>query len=400
MKQTLILITLILFLSLKTISGQGFLKVNGKQIVDGNGKVVMLRGIGLGGWMLQEPYMLQLSKVAGAQYEIREKISELIGEKNTEKFYSAYRQNMIRKRDIDSLKVWGFNSIRLPMHYNLFTLPIEKEPVAGGNTWLETGFALTDSLLSWCKENRIYLILDLHAAPGGQGKDRPIADVDTTKPRLWESEANQHKTIELWAKLAARYSQEEWIGGYDLINETNWNMEGNEPLKHLFLELTTEIRKVDKNHIIFIEGNQFANDFTGLLPQWDNNLAYSFHKYWNPTTLETIQRFIDISEKYTVPLWMGESGENTNDWYRAAVTLLESNNVGWAWWTIKKLGSESGLMNVQIPVDYQKIIDYWSGKGTRPSGEEALKIFMELAENMKLEKCRINYGVVKALFGK
>jgi endoglucanase len=400
MKQTLILITLILFLSLKTISGQGFLKVNGKQIVDGNGKVVMLRGIGLGGWMLQEPYMLQLSKVAGAQYEIREKISELIGEKNTEKFYSAYRQNMIRKRDIDSLKVWGFNSIRLPMHYNLFTLPIEKEPVAGGNTWLETGFALTDSLLSWCKENRIYLILDLHAAPGGQGKDRPIADVDTTKPRLWESEANQHKTIELWAKLAARYSQEEWIGGYDLINETNWNMEGNEPLKHLFLELTTEIRKVDKNHIIFIEGNQFANDFTGLLPQWDNNLAYSFHKYWNPTTLETIQRFIDISEKYIVPLWMGESGENTNDWYRAAVTLLESNNVGWAWWTIKKLGSESGLMNVQIPVDYQKIIDYWSGKGTRPSGEEARKIFMELAENMKLERCRINYGVVKALFGK
>jgi hypothetical protein len=97
---------------------------------------------------------------------------------------------------------------------------------------------------------------------------------------------------------------------------------------------------------------------------------------------------------------MGESGENNNDWYRAAVTLLESNNIGWAWWTIKKLGSESGLMNVQIPADYQKIVEYWSGKGTRPSGEEARKIFMELAENMKLEKCRINYDVIKALFGK
>lgn len=400
MKQKFILITVILFFSLEAISGQGFLKVTGKQIVDGNGNVVILRGIGLGGWMLQEPYMLQLSKVISTQYEIKEKISELIGEKNTEKFYSIYRQNMIRKRDIDSLKAWGFNSIRLPMHYNLFTIPIEKEPVAGLNTWLETGFALTDSLLSWCRENRLYLILDLHAAPGGQGKDRPIADVDTTKPRLWESEANQHKTIALWTKLAARYSNEEWIGGYDLINETNWNMDGNEPLKHLMIEIGTEIRKVDKNHIIFIEGNQFANDFTGLLPPWDNNMAYSFHKYWNPATLETIQRFIDIREKYNVALWMGESGENSNDWYRAAVTLLESNKIGWAWWTIKKIGSESGIMNVHIPVDYQKIIDYWSGKGTRPTGEEAWTIFMKLAENMKLENCSINYGVLKALFGK
>jgi aryl-phospho-beta-D-glucosidase BglC (GH1 family) len=400
MKKTFIILTAIMFISIDVSFGQGFLRVSDKQIVDGKGNVVLLRGIGLGGWMLQEPYMLQLSKVAGAQYEIKVKTSGLIGEKNTEKFYSTYLNNMIRKRDIDSLKAWGFNSIRLPMHYNLFTLPIEKEPVAGRNTWLEKGFTLTDSLLSWCKMNRMYLILDLHAAPGGQGKDRPIADVDTTKPRLWESEANQHKTIALWAKLAARYSNAEWIGGYDLINETNWNMNGNEPLKHLFLEITKEIRKVDKNHIIFIEGNQFANDFTGLLPPWDNNMVCSFHKYWNETTIETIQRFIDIREKYNVPLWMGESGENSNDWYKAAVSLLESNNIGWAWWTIKKIGSESGIMNVSKPKEYQKIIDYWSGKGTRPSVDESLITLMELAENMKLEKCRINYSVLEALFGK
>jgi hypothetical protein len=177
-------------------------------------------------------------------------------------------------------------------------------------------------------------------------------------------------------------------------------MNGNEPLKHLFLEITKEIRKVDKNHIIFIEGNQFANDFTGLLPPWDNNMVCSFHKYWNETTIETIQRFIDIREKYNVPLWMGESGENSNDWYKAAVSLLESNNIGWAWWTIKKIGSESGIMNVSKPKEYQKIIDYWSGKGTRPSVDESLITLMELAENMKLEKCRINYSVLEALFGK
>jgi len=129
-------------------------------------------------------------------------------------------------------------------------------------------------------------------------------------------------------------------------------------------------------------------------------MAYSFHKYWNSTTIETIQRFIDLREKHNVPLWMGESGENTNEWFKAAVNLFESNNIGWAWWTIKKIGSESGLMTVSSPQGYQNIINYWDGKGPKPSVEEAKTTFMELAGNVKIEHCKINYGVLNALFEK
>ena len=382
------------------VLSQGFLHVNGTRIENGKGENVILKGIGLGGWMLQEPYMLQLSKVAVAQYDIKAKISDLIGKKNCDKFYDAWLKNLITETDIDSLKAWGFNSIRLPMHYNLFTLPIEEEPIPGQDTWLKTGFDLTDNLLAWCRENEIYLILDLHAAPGGQGDDKPIADVDTTKPRLWENNYNQLKTTALWKKLAERYANEEWIGGYDLINETNYKMEGNEPLRKLFLEITSAIRSVDKNHIIFIEGNQFANDYTGLTPPWDHNMVYSFHKYWNEPTIVTIQKYLDMREKYSVPFWMGESGENNNNWYRSVTDLLEANNIGWAWWTIKKVGSESGIMNVKRPAGYGKVIDYWSGTGVKPGRGEAKAILMELAENVKIEKCEINYGVIEALLGK
>jgi endoglucanase len=391
------LILVFFFTSFITFS-QGYLKTDGKKIVNGSGEEILLKGIGLGGWMLQEPYMLQLSDVAATQTEIRSKITDLIGPENTEKFYSSYRKNMITKRDIDSLAAWGFNSVRLPMHYNLFTLPADKELVPGKNTWLPEGFALTDSLLKWCKLNHIYLILDLHAAPGGQGNDKPIADVDTTKPKLWESEQNRLKTIALWSKLAKRYSKEKWIGGYDLINETNYKMEGNRALLDLYLALTDAVRKADRNHIIFIEGNHFATDFSGLTPPWDENMAYSFHKYWNPTTVETIQRYLDLREENDIPLWMGESGENNNEWYRGAVTLFESNDIGWAWWTIKKIGSGSGIMNVRKSAGYRKIIDFWAGKGPRPSSEEAFTSLMELASNMKLENCEINYDVLKALF--
>ena len=162
-----------IFVSCET-TAQGYLQADGKKIMNKNGEVI-LKGMGLGGWMLQEPYMLKLEGTAIAQYEIKEKITALVGESNTRKFYEAWLSNQCTKTDIDSLAAWGFNAVRLPMHYNLYTLPVEAEK-DGKNTWLSKGFDLTDSLLSWCKANHIYLILDLHAAPGGQGNDNAISD--------------------------------------------------------------------------------------------------------------------------------------------------------------------------------------------------------------------------------
>ena len=139
------------------------------------------------------------------------------------------------------------------------------------------GFEIVDQLLDWCEQNELYLILDLHAAPGGQGYDAAISDYNSEFPSLWESVENQNKTIALWEQLAIRYKDEPWIGGYDLLNETNWDL-ANFELRSFYVQVTNAIREHDTNHIIFFEGNWFANDFTGLIPPWDDNMAYSFHK--------------------------------------------------------------------------------------------------------------------------
>jgi len=133
------------------------LKTSGKAIINSQGEEVILRGMGPGGWQIMEGYMMQTSGVAGSQHEIREKLIDLMGEANTETFFEKWRANHFTKRDVDSLAAWGFNSIRLPMHYNLFTLPIEEEPVAGQNTWKETGFDLIDNLLEWCAPYNMYV---------------------------------------------------------------------------------------------------------------------------------------------------------------------------------------------------------------------------------------------------
>ncbi|MFP9113891.1 carbohydrate-binding protein [Flavobacterium sp. RHBU_3] len=405
MKKILLLITL---LAGTAGFSQGYLHQQGQNIVDGDGNNVVLRGLGLGGWMIQEGYMLQTSNFAGTQHEIRQKITDVVGEANAETFYQKYRDNGITKRDIDSLKAWGFNSVRLPMHYNLYTLPIEQEPVSGQQTWLDEGFERTDQLLQWCADNQMYLILDMHAAPGGQGKDANISDYDPSKPSLWESEANKQKMIALWHKLADRYKDSPWIGAYDLINEPNWNFTGtnqngcdegnNGPLRSLMMDITTSIRQVDTNHMIIIEGNCWGNNYNGIFPLWDTNMALSFHKYWNNNSTGSIQGMLNLRNQYNVPLWLGESGENGNVWFTDAIKLAETNNIGWSWWPMKKIESISGMTSVSKPAGYQQLLDYWNGNGSAPAADVAFASLMQLADNYKIENVTINYSVMDAMF--
>lgn len=389
------------------LHGQGFLKARDKIIVDAKGDKFILRGMGLGGWMLQEGYMFRLGNI-GQQYRIREKIEEVVGPEKAALFYTQWLANHTTQVDIDSMAAWGFNSIRLPMHYNLFTLPVDKEPAAGNNTWLEKGFAMTDSLLKWCARNKMYLILDLHATPGGQGNDLPISDRDPAKASLWQSEANQQKMIALWRKLAERYARAPYIGGYDIINEPNWGFQDpkdtrgtkeqlNEPLKKLMMAVTKAIREVDTNHIIIIEGNGFGNNYNGLLPAWDNNMVLSFHKYGNFNTDSSIIRFLELRDKYHVPLWLGESGENSNNWFTNAIRLVEGHDIGWAWWQSKKMGINNPL-ELQAPAGYQQLLDYWSGKGPKPSEAEAWAILQNLLQALLIKNNIYHPDVTDAMF--
>ncbi len=391
-------------------AARDFLRVQGKAIVDAQGRPVILRGMGLGGWMLQEGYMLEVPQLA-TQRNIRARIAELIGEEKAEAFHQAWLDNHTTKADIDAMARWGFNSIRLPMHYELYTLPVDQEPVPGAQTWREEGFRRTDELLRWAKANDLYLILDLHAAPGGQGNDIAIADRDPAKPSLWEDRRHRDKMIALWRRLAERYRDEPHIGAYDIINEPNWGFadaadrngckeEGNAPLRELLVRTTAAIREVDPRHIIVIEGNCWGSNYRGVLDAglWDDNLVLSFHKYWSVTTRESIADALALREKHGIPLWLGETGENSNDWFARNVALAEGEGIGWAWWPLKKIRYNNPL-EIQPNPGYLKLLAYWRGEGPKPSAREAEEALMQFARHdVRHDNNAFHPDVIDALF--
>jgi hypothetical protein len=160
---------------------------------------------------------------------------------------------------------------------------------------------------------------------GGQTGDN--IDDSYGYPFLFESEEDKELTINIWVKLAERYANEPIILGYDFLNEPiahYFNTDKLNPLlEPFFIRLTKEVRKVDKNHLLFIAGAQWNSNFGIFGKPFDTKLVYTFHKYWTAPTQEVIQDYLDFSKKYNVPIHLGESGENSNEWINEFRTTLE-----------------------------------------------------------------------------
>ncbi|RZK72793.1 MAG: carbohydrate-binding protein, partial [Pedobacter sp.] len=195
---------------------------------------------------------------------------------------------------------------------------------------------------------------------------------------------------------------------YDIINEPNWGFDDpagdkngtkekrNIPLKKLMVEITKAIREVDKKHIVIIEGNGWGNNYNGVLPPWDDNMVLSFHKYWSFNDQGSAENMIKMREQYNIPVWLGETGENSNVWFTEAIRLFEKNNIGWAWWPLKKLGFNNP-MEVKSNRHYDQVLKFIGRNGDKPAADSVYAGLKELAESIKLENTLIHKDVIDAM---
>ena len=368
-----------------------FFTTSGTEILNRSGDPVVPKGVGLGGWLVPEGYMLHIQAPdGGSPTSIRSQIEDLIGSVNTALFYQKYEDNYVAEKDIAAIASWGFDHIRLPFHYRLFFDPATE-------TFREEGFALLDSFLDWCRTYGLDVILDMHAAPGAQN-DGNISDSDGVA-RLWtEPVPYQDQTVDIWKEIATRYASDTLIVGFDLINEpvTPDGISGFD-LRDLYVRIADSIRTVDPNHILFIEGNFFATHFPELIPPFDDNMVYTFHKYWNGTQINSIQYLLDIRSDTNRPLWLGETGENSNPWFYSVAKLMEQHGIGWNFWTHKKIRTTTSPLSAPFAPGYEQVLDYWRGTAPRPTAEFARSALFAMADGLDLDSCVTVPGVIASL---
>lgn len=331
---------------------EGFVQVKGQDLVKPDGTKLYIVGTNLGNWLNPEGYMFGFQRM-NAPRQINDLFSHLVGPDKAAEFWQRFKDNYITRADIDYIASTGANTIRLPFHYKLFT-----DEDYMGKTSDQDGFVRIDSVVSWCRANNLYLILDMHDAPGGQTGDN--IDDSYGYPWLMESEKSQQLFCDIWRAIADRYRNEPVILGYELINEPIATYfenqdELNAKLEPLHKKAVAAIREVDPNHVILIGAPQWNSNFEPLTDtDYDPQLMFTCHRYGGDPTPEAIRSYIDFRDRSNRPMYMGEIGHNTEEWQAEFVKTMRDNNIGYTFWPYKKR-ENSCMVAIRMPEEWEEV---------------------------------------------
>ena len=268
-----------------------FIRAEGARLVDSHGDDFAVKGINLGNWLVPEGYMFKF-KQARSPKEIAGVIEALVGASEATHFWRQFRDVYVAKNDIAFLKAAGFNTVRVPLNWRLFVEP----DLDGTDRFEGPGWSLLDRLVQWCRDAGLRVIIDLHAAPGGQTgvnhDDGPGFPLTFYVPRY------RQQTIALWRQLAAHYHDEPAIFGYDLLNEPISPYSDvsylNPQLEPLYRDIVAAIRGVDPNHVVLLAGAQLGTNFAVFDRPFDSNAVYTYHQFWVNPTRDGIEEYLNF----------------------------------------------------------------------------------------------------------
>ncbi len=407
MKKALSYLVVLLLAACTAGGGQkaatGFVTIQGTDLIQPNGEKLLIQGTNLGNWLNPEGYMFGFSRTNSA-WMIDLLFKEAVGPDFTAEFWKQFKDNYVTRADIDFIAQQGANTIRLPFNYKLFT-----DEDYMGQTGVKDGYERIDSVVSWCRANGLYLILDMHDCPGGQTGDN--IDDGHGYPWLFESETSQQLFCKIWREIADRYKQEPVILGYELMNEPIAHYFSNKDslytlLQPLYQRCVKAIREVDQNHIILLGGAHW-NSFFWMLDDasYDDKLMYTCHRYGGPATAEAISHYINFRDSIQRPMYMGEFGHNTMEWQSDFVQVLKQANIGYTFWPFKKVDG-SCMMGIQRPEGWDSIVvsysetprgTYHEWREARPDQATFRRLLTEFAQNCHFDRCQPQTDYIQSM---
>lgn len=389
------LVLLLVFAAAPARAAEDFIRADRTRLADARGEHFAIRGINLGNWLVPEGYMFQFRR-ARSPREIAAVVEALVGPESASRFWDTFRDVYIAEDDIRFIKAAGFNTVRVPLHWNLFVVPGEG---GAADRFEGPGWRLLDRLIAWCRAADLRVIVDLHAAPGGQtGVNH---DDGVGFPLTFYIPRHRQLTVALWRALAARYRDEPTLIGYDLLNEpiSPYSDEAflNPRLESFYREIVAAIRSVDPYHVVFLAGGQWSSNFAMFGRPFDANAVYTYHQFWADPTRKSIQRFLNFSNRWQVPLLIGETGEATDDWNEKYRALHEAFGIGWSFWAYKNLDSNSTVVSIGKPAGWELISNLAAGEKSALPREQAQAILDAYLDGARLRNGRINRSYLASL---
>ncbi len=367
-------------------NGTGLVQARGRALYDPQGRELRLRGVNAGQILLQEgwmsPFALEPKRNEDGSYEKDADGNLQYPEFSEEEFRRGLKENPnLRDYDLEDLlqtyyscffteedfriirEDLGLNCIRLPFYYlNILNEDLTLKPE-------NEAFSYFDWFISQAAKHELYVILDLHGAPGSQN-GYEHSGAEKREANFWTSEENIRATVALWEAVSDHYCKTapelgKWVATYDLMNEPCYEYGGTttEECWAVFDRIYEAIRAKGDNHVITMEG---CWDFSNLPDPKDygwENVQYEYHWYnWqnNIVPYDAFFAYYDATNQgrdYEVPVFIGEftAFEDKEAWDQM-LTLFDERLYSWTIWNYKTtvIGwwtSSWGVYTVQMNLD-------------------------------------------------
>lgn len=380
--------------------GNGYVQTQGVKIVDGEGNAIGLYGTNLGGWLVQESWLVP-TDIGGeyGQIDMMLSLANRFGLDGMNRLLDVYMDNWVTEADFENIANLGFNCVRIPFTYLNLTNAVMLD--TSTNEYVrtpfkdlqiqESGFARLDWAIQMCQKHGLYAILDMHGAVGSQSGNDHTGDIaNSNGGLLWKDndigETCRQKTKEIWVAIAQRYKDNKTVAMYDLINEPGIKY----PLVGQLTDTTTAayhdelykaIREVDSKHVICMESCWMTTNLPNPSEYGWTNVIYEYHHYnWASNGIPNDAYYASLindnnsAKDYNVPILIGEfnvwgdaHSDKANKWGGSRTSTQTDEeawdgaielycDLGWNFttWNFKHAAEHSswGLFNYKGDVDY------------------------------------------------
>jgi endoglucanase len=384
-----------------------WIQVAGDRLVDDSGDPVILAGVGLGGWLNMENFITGYPSTESLQ---RAALRRVLGEAGYTRFSDRFLTDFFDVADARFLASLGLGAVRVPFNYRHF------EDDQAPFTLKQAGFDWLDRVIRICADAGLYTILDLHAVPGSQNQHWH-SDNPTHVAAFWIHRHFQDRVVHLWEALADRYRDDPAVAGYNPVNEPADPT--GEVIGPFYQRLERAIRAIDSRHVLFLDGNRYATDFSAFeKSDLGGNIVYTAHDYALPgiaagseypgitrgehfdrsVLQRTFDRRTEFMRRTGTPIWIGEfgpvyTGEPDRDrsryqLLRDQLEIYREQGASWSLWTYKDIGlqglvyarPDSPYLEKIAPVVAKKArlgVDAWAGddSGVRPLMDPVEELF-------------------------
>ncbi|KAJ5591475.1 glucan endo-1-6-beta-glucosidase B [Penicillium hispanicum] len=353
-----------------------------------NGKI---RGVNMGSLFVFEPWIGETAwdKMGCNGTRAEFDCVKSLGQDAANTAFAQHWKTWITEDDIKEIASYGLNSIRVPVGYWL-----REDLVSDTEYFPQGGLEYVQKLCGWASDAGLYIIMDLHGAPGAQVADNPDTGRLVSEPGFYaDSQYERALTFLEWmTDLIHNTTEFRHVGMLEIVNEPLQKASQVASMREKYYpdafsriraaESSADIDKSDYVHIQMMDKSWGSGNPTEYLND-TYYAAYDSHRYlkYVSSIPVTHDSYLNASCNYDptadgeTPIIVGEWSLSPPDDVQASADWAPSSNVdfykkwfaaqvhgyekaqGWLFWTWRaqlddyRWSYKDAVSNGVIPTD-------------------------------------------------